>query len=152
MGYLLVSRSSCTYGSGFWAYELIGTPFGYHKFKGGFCSEFVGFHLRYDVPLVGISKKRGDWLLGWIAGARANKFVVPARDFTEFLGRLGFISQLITWLKPHLAPLFAWSSITSRGTVGRLPDTIILTLEYIEVELKSETFLVSAKRPHQIGG
>ena len=26
------------------AYEMVGTPFGYHKFKGGFSSEFVGFH------------------------------------------------------------------------------------------------------------
>ena len=97
------------------AYELIGTPFGYHKFKGGYASEFVGFQIRYDLAEVGVSTKRGEWLLAWITNARANKFVVPARDFAEFLGRLGFISQLVTWLKPHLAPLFAWSAVTARG-------------------------------------
>ena len=71
------------------AYELIGTPFGYHKFKGGFASEFVGFQIRYDLAEVGISVKRGDWLVQWIGSARKNRFVGQAREFVEFLGRLG---------------------------------------------------------------
>ena len=90
--------------------------------------------------------------MSWIAGVRANRFVVPAGDFAEFLGRLGFVAQLITWLKPHLAPLFAWSAVTVKGTVGRLPETIILTLEYIEAELKAESYLVSVKRPLSVTG
>ena len=28
------------------AFELVGTPFAYHKFRGGFSSEFVGYQLR----------------------------------------------------------------------------------------------------------
>jgi len=129
------------------AYEAAGTPFGYHKFKGGFASEFVGFQIRYDLTQVGISKKRGDWILQWINNAKQNRYVVPARDFMEFLGRLGFISQLLFWLKPHLAPLFSWSAVTAPGTVCRLPDTVILTLHYISGEMVRETFLVSARRP-----
>jgi len=129
------------------AYEMIGTPFGYHKFKGGYASDFVGYHIRYDLSQVGISVKRGDWLLQWIAKVRANAHVVPAREFAEFLGRLGFISQ-----KPHLAPLFAWSAVTAKGTVGRLPETIILTLRYIEVELATGTYMVSTHRPKIIAG
>ena len=129
------------------AYEMVGTPFGYHKFKGGFSSEFVGFHMRYDLSEVGISKKRGDWLVEWIQRAGVNKYVVAAREFIEFLGRLGFVSQLLTWMKPHLSPLFAWASITSKGTVGRLPETVILTLLYILHELRAESYLVSVKRP-----
>ena len=58
-----------------------------------------------------------------------------------------FVAQLLTWLKPHLSPLFAWSSVTSPGMVGRLPDTVILTLHYIAAEMYGETFLISAKRP-----
>ena len=42
------------------AFEVIGTPFGYHKFKGGFSSDFVGFHLRYDRNEVGITVKERD--------------------------------------------------------------------------------------------
>ena len=129
------------------AYEMAGTPFGYHKFKGGFASEFVGFQIRYDKTEVGISFKRGDWIVQWISKAEQNKFVVQAREFTEFLGRLGFISQLLIWLKPHLAPLFSWSAVTAAGTVCRLPDTVTLTLLYISKEFTRETFLVSARRP-----
>jgi len=129
------------------AYEMVGTPFGYHKFKGGFSSEFVGFHIRYDLSEVGISKKRGDWLVEWIEKVGANKYVVASREFVEFLGRLGFVSQLLTWMKPHLSPLFAWASVTSKGTVGRLPETVILTLLYILHELRAESYLVSVKRP-----
>ena len=129
------------------AYEAAGTPFGYHKFKGGFASEFVGFQIRYDLTEVGISVKRGGWILQWINKAKQNKYVVQAREFSEFLGRLGFISQLLVWLKPHLAPLFSWSAVTAAGTVCRLPDTVILTLHYISREFANETFLVSARRP-----
>ena len=72
---------------------------------------------------------------------------------TRLYGVLGKVGVYFTIdLKPHVAPLFAWSSVTSRGTVGRLPETIILTLEYIETEPRSEPYLVSTKRPHQIGG
>lgn len=129
------------------AYELVGTPFGYHKFKGGFSSEFVGFHLRYDQKQVGIADKRGAWLVAWIDEAASKKFVVATRDFAEFLGRLGFVSQVITWLKPHLAPLYAWSAVCARGTVGKLPETVIITLQYIGMELKEKRYMVSALRP-----
>ena len=131
---------------------MVGTPFGYHKFKGGFSSEFVGFHIRYDLSEVGISKKRGDWLVDWIRNAERNRFVVPARDFIEFLGRLGFVSQLLTWLKPHLSPLFAWSAVTAKSTVGKLPETVILTLRYILFELGSESYMVSTKPLVQFSG
>eukprot|EP00435_Cladocopium_sp_Y103_P008858 s800_g2.t1 len=129
------------------AFEVIGTPFGYHKFKGGFSSDFAGFHLRYDRNEVGITTKRGTWLADWIRGLEEKKFVVAARDFKEFVGRLSFVAQLLVWLKPHLAPLFAWSAVSSAGLVGRLPDTVILTLKYILAEMGAESFMVSAKRP-----
>eukprot|EP00435_Cladocopium_sp_Y103_P068426 s272_g31.t1 len=134
------------------AYEMVCTPFGYRKFKGGYASEFVGFHIRYDLAEVGISKKRGDWLVDWIQKAAVNKFVVSARDFMEFLGRLGFVSQLLIWLKPHLAPLYAWASVTAKGTVGRLPQTVIVTLRYILGELQTESYMVSTKRPLVFSG
>ena len=89
------------------AFELIGAPFGYHKFKGGFSSDFVGFHLRYDLCEVGITEKRGKWLREWILKAEASKFVVQTREFAEFLGRLGFVAQLLTWMKAHLSPLYS---------------------------------------------
>ena len=68
---------------------------------------------------------------------------MSTREFSEFLGRVGFVAQLLTWLKPHLAPLFAWGAVASPGMVSRLPDTVILTLHYILREMSAETFMVS---------
>ena len=133
------------------AFELIGTPFGYHKFKGGLASNFVGFHLRYDLCQVGISDRRGEWLCGWVDQVTSKNFVVATRDFSEFLGRLGFVSQLLAWMKPHLAPLFSWAAAMAPGTVGRLPETVILTILYIASELRRKSFLVSAKVPELYG-
>ena len=129
------------------AFELVGTPFAYHKFRGGFSSEFVGYQLRYDLNEVGISLRRGEWLVKWINTAAEKKFVVVTREFSEFLGRLGFVSQLLVWLKPHLSPLYAWASATSGSTVAKLPDAVIMTLTYLLTEFRSETYMVSAKRP-----
>ena len=129
------------------AFELVGTPFGHIKFSGGFAPNFVGYHIRYDLQQVGITAKRGEWLVDWIKAAADAKFVVQARDFREFRGRLGFVAQLLVWLKPHLAPLYGWSSAVAPGTVGKLPETIVLTLLYISFHLKRGSFLLSVKRP-----
>ena len=129
------------------AFEVAGTPFGYHKFSGGITVSFVGYQLQYDSCQVGISDRRGRWLVDWIDKAQSDSFVVVSRDFAEFLGRLGFVSQVLVWLKPHLSPLYAWSAATASGTVGKLPQTVILTMLYLRRQLAEVSFMVSAKRP-----
>lgn len=126
------------------AFELVGTPFGYHKFSGGCAASFVGYHIRYDLQQVGITTKGGEWLCAWIVSAASSKFVVQARAF-EGIGRLGFVAQLLVWLKPHLDAWGAEAAVAP-GTVGRLPETAVLTLKCILVQLKGGPFLLSAKR------
>ena len=112
-------------------FEMFGTPFAYNeaykKFRGGLTSAFVGYELSYPDQRVGISESRGQWLLKWISEARASKFVVSVRRFAEFLGRLGFVSRLLVWLKAHLAPLYSWKAAVNESSVARMPDTVILT-------------------------
>jgi hypothetical protein len=84
--------------------------------------------------IVSKSTSLDDWIVQWVNKACQNNFVVQARDFSEFLGRLGFIAQLLTWVKPHLAPLFSWAAVTAAGTVCRLPETVIITLHYLRNE------------------
>ena len=86
-------------------------------------------------------------MVEWIDKAQSDSFVVVSRDFAEFLGRLGFVSQVLVWLKPHLSPLYAWSAATASGTVGKLPQTVILTMLYLRRQLAEVSFMVSAKRP-----
>ena len=77
----------------------------------------------------------------------ASKFIVQTREFAEFLGRLGFVAQLLTWMKAHLSPLYSWAAATSSGMVAKLPETVILSLKYLLKELSADSFLVSALRP-----
>ena len=130
MGCLLARGSSSIFGSGYWRTRWLAPHLGITSLKGGLLQSLLAFRSA-------MTRRRSE----------QNKFVVQARDFTEFLGRLGFISQPLIWLKPHLSPLFSWSAVTAAGTVSRLPDTVILTLHYISRELARETFLVSARRP-----
>eukprot|EP00435_Cladocopium_sp_Y103_P010529 s2776_g2.t1 len=129
------------------AFEMVGTPFGYHKFRGGVETGFVGHTLRYDLRSVGISKRRGDWLRKWFADLRGKNFTVVTRSFVEFLGRLNFVAQVLVWLKPHLAPLFAWAAATSSGTVLKLPETVVLTLMFVDQQLERETYVIRVDRP-----
>ena len=127
-------------------FEMIGTPFSYKKFKGGFRVQFIGYELDYKSRTMGISASRGRYVIEWIQNARRQRFVVLTRDFAEFLGRLGFIARTLHWLKPHLGPLYAWSAATAKGTAATLPLTVILTLEYISKILQREDFHISVRR------
>ena len=132
-------------------FEMFGTPFAYRKFRGGL-TPFVGYELSYPDQRVGISESRGQWLLKWISEARSAKFVVSVRRFAEFLGRLGFVSRLLVWLKAHLAPLYSWRAAVNESAVARMPDTVILTLEYLDLTFRDMTFKIAAARTIRRGG
>ena len=69
------------------AFELVGVPFGYHKFKGGLSSDFVGFHLRYDLC---VTERRGKWLREWILKVAASKFIYCSnKGVCRVLGEAG---------------------------------------------------------------
>ena len=68
-------------------YEIVGTPFGYHKFKGGLEIPFVGYELDYFRKTIGISWKRAEWLKAFMTELERRRYTLPMRDFNEFLGR-----------------------------------------------------------------
>ena len=67
-------------------FEIVGTPFAYHKFAGGLETQFVGYFLDYRKVAIGVSSKRGKWLLEFLAEFRRNNFTIHMRRFSEFLG------------------------------------------------------------------
>ena len=117
------------------AYELLGTPFSYKKFHGGVECEFVGYWLSYRESAAGISSKRTRWVTDWIDSAEANNWYVTGRRFAEFLGRLNFVSRVLTWVKPFLAPLYAFDAVLQKGTVARIPELVFVALHYIREQL-----------------
>ena len=52
--------------------ELMGTPFAWHKFGGGFALEWVGYYLDYAHFSIGISEGRTRWLVRWLKDVLAS--------------------------------------------------------------------------------
>ena len=128
-------------------YEVLGTPFSYHKFSGGLQVQFVGYLLDYKEVKLGITMKRGDWLLDFIASLKDNRYTVYMRRFNEFLGRLGFVSRVLTWLRPFLAPLYSWSSALDKSTVATSPKLVRMVIEFVEILLKKRRYMYTCLRP-----
>ncbi|OLP90151.1 hypothetical protein AK812_SmicGene28324 [Symbiodinium microadriaticum] len=77
------------------AYEAVGTPFAYRKFRGGLHIVFFGYHLSYDSWSAGLSEKPCRWVIDWIDRAEANGWMVLGRHFIELTGRLTFVGQVL---------------------------------------------------------
>lgn len=116
-----------------WA--MLGTPFSWKKFRGGLELDWVGYWLDVRRFEVGLSQKRILWLINWAKQVQDTK-LVQQRDFAEGLGRLGFATQVILWIKPFLSPLYAWSAAIPPSTTMRPPVTVLLTLSYIIQQLQ----------------
>ena len=54
-------------------YELLGTPFSYRKFSGGLKVQFLGYLLDYQECLIGITKRRGEWLVAFVEEMQLSK-------------------------------------------------------------------------------
>jgi len=134
---------------------LMGTPFSWKKFRGGLSLDWVGFNLDFAGFRLGISASRANWLCSYLKQALADNCVVLG-EFSEALGRLGFASQVLTWCKPFLAPLFSWAAVARRrpssGERLRLPLLVRLSLVYLEEQLtKGERMVSSSLPPEPLG-
>ena len=87
--------------------------------------DYIGYHISYYEWAAGISEKRANWIVEWIDRAETANWVITGRGLSELVGRLNFVTRLLTWLKPFLAPLFAWSNALSRSTAAQAPEMVI---------------------------
>lgn len=103
------------------ALEMVGTPFSYKKFRGGFTMDYVGYWLDYGRFEIGISEKRTAWLVEFVNKLETDKWLVLVRRYQEFHGRLGFASQVLPWIRPLLAPGYSWLAAVSKATTVKMP-------------------------------
>lgn len=111
---------------------LVGTPFSWKKFRGGVALDFVGF-CRFRV---GLSEKRADWVIKTIDLLEQANFVMSGRSFSELLGRLGFASQAVPWIRPLLGVLYSWDSVLSPFMAAK-PGCGIPVLDQTEVQTEA---------------
>ena len=73
------------------AYEIVGTPFSYHKFVGGVAVDFIGYHISFSSWQAGVSEKR--------ASGRCWPFICkwpnPCLSVTKFAGFSGALGKKI---------------------------------------------------------
>ena len=122
------------------AWLLVGTPFSWRKFRGGVALDYVGFWTDYSRFELGLSEKRAMWVIKVIEGLQESQFVMTGRAFSELLGRLGFASQAIPWLRPVLGPLYAWDGALSPFMAARLPVLVSITLQLVRARFKLGEF------------
>ena len=67
------------------------------------------------------------------------------RQLIEFIGRLNFVTRMLAWMKPFLAPLYAWQSAIGRGTVAQLPDMVVLVLRFFRYHFENGARLDSVQ-------
>ena len=73
------------------AYEALGTPFQYAKFAGGIEVTFVGFQLDYGRCKMGVTARRGPWLLNFIKEMEEARYTVHMRPFWGIPWKTGLL-------------------------------------------------------------
>eukprot|EP00435_Cladocopium_sp_Y103_P056563 s1864_g19.t1 len=130
---------------------MVGAPFRWPKFRGGVCLEFVGFYMDYCKFEVGLSERRTNWIVQWVQEVQGNQGLVAHRRFVELVGRLVYASQVLTWVKPLLAPLHAWKSSIRPGTVAVMPQTVSVILLFISEMLTKGYNRTTGRSPKRSG-
>ncbi|CAJ1404212.1 unnamed protein product [Effrenium voratum] len=114
---------------------MAGVPFAYHNFRGGLQLDFVGYWLDYTRFSLGIAERRVRWILDFVASLERDGSLVEVRRYQEFHGRLGFMSQVLPWIRPFLAPGYAWLAKAKPGAVMKVPDAVSFCNAFIRDKL-----------------
>jgi hypothetical protein len=132
-----------------WA--MVGTPLSPGKVRGGLALEWLGYWIDYGRFRVGISESRTRWVLQW-AREIADENLVLVRKVAQGLGRLCFASGVLSWIKPFLAPLFAWTSAAPQGATLPLPKMCRMVLLWVAEHLGAGHFLRDCSKPRKFIG
>ena len=74
------------------------------------------------------------------------------RRFNEFVGRMGFVSRVLVWLKPFMAPWYSWAAALDRSSVATAPRLASLVLRFLKDQLQDCTYMHTCKRPRTTAG
>ena len=113
-----------------------GTPFSDKKWRGGLKLDWVGYWIDYGRFNLGISEKRCQWVIRSVEDMEGDGWLVDVRRFHELRGRLGFMSQILVWIRPFLAPGYAWLAVVKKGAVLALPNLVRCCLRFILERLR----------------
>ena len=119
----------------FFVYELLEIPVTWAKVRGGTEVNWIGYCLNIHTYQKGINLSKKTWIVSWIENKLEQGGVV-GRELKSVLGRLSFVAGALRHVRPFLAPLFSWASALSPGTFSKLPDAVIILLEFVKEEVQ----------------
>ena len=119
------------------ALEMVGVPFSYPKFRGGFQMDYVGYWMDYSRFELGLSERRANWLVKFVEDLQSDGWLTGVKQYQEFHGRLGFASQVLPWIRPLLGPGYAWLAAVSKGTTLKVPALLATTCVFIKEKFKA---------------
>ena len=129
----------------------LGVPWKWAKWRGGHKVNWIGYWICLESYAVGISADRAAWLTSWIRKSLAEGSV-QVQDFVAVLGRLCFSLGVLDYLKPFVAPLFAWSASIGHLGLVQLPWSVAFILSYIAAELEGGRRIAPVRpRTRQLG-
>ena len=95
---------------------------------------------------VGLGEKRTEWLCTWLTNTLAAGITL-VRSFQEGLGRLGFSSRMLLWMKPFLSPLCAWAAAVPGGSGLKIPCLVKVAMAFILDMLRLGKSRISCASP-----
>ncbi len=81
--------------------------------------------------------RRAEWLAEWML-KQVEAGRTDLADFTSVLGRLCFSMGPLQFLRPFVAPLFAWGAAVGHRGCVRLPWSIAFIFKFLAAELVGE--------------
>jgi len=116
---------------------VIGIPFRWKKFRGGTEINWIGYWIDVRAFRLGISEKRAAWLANWLR-VQVEAGRVDMQDLEAVLGRLCFAVAPLEFLRPFLAPIYAWmAAIGHRGNMA-LPWAIRFLFVYLAGKIEGD--------------
>ena len=117
--------------------SVLGVPWRWDKRRGGTEVDWIGYWADLGHGRLGISVRRGQWLSQWMARQTSGGSTDMA-DFVTVLGRLCFAMGPLEYLRPFVAPLFAWAAAVGPRGRMQLPWSVTFILKFLEDELSGE--------------
>ena len=112
-------------------------PFKWAKFRGGFDVGWIGYQINFGCFRLGLSEARAAWLSGWLKKT-VEQAKVDVQDLRGVLGRLCFTMGPLEFLRPFIAPLFAWASVVPKSGLQSLPWSVSFLMTYIAGEIEGD--------------
>jgi hypothetical protein len=129
---------------------VLGVPLAWHKVRGGVEAEWIGYWLDLGRFELGVSILRATAASTWLK-ERVREGRAQLGELLQGLGRIGFITGAVEFLRPFLGPLYAWASAGPRCARPPLPPMIMLIMKYLSEELLSAHSMPCERKARQLG-